>query len=382
MGKISEFSNQYQKINTRRSYLTALRAYFAFIEGIERDSHRSIDEYEKIAERYLSEDRNYTNDLINFAVSFKNTPPKTTQMYIAAVKEFFFFCDIDLREVDLRKIKKKLPKGGAATVEKIMDSEMIQVILQHSGLMMRALILLLVSSGMRIGEALTLDLADIDVKKEKSIGYISIRGITSDGEGAKGGIQRYTFCSTEAAGVIREWLKKRDSYLAESANKGKGIGKIKNIQDTRLFPVSSSTVADMWLNALEGAGLVSRDSMTNRLQIHVHMTRKFFLSQLRLAVPPDIVELLAGHSGYLSDAYRKYTRIQVEEFYQKGEPYVTIQITEEIRELRTTTEKKMQAHSEIIEGLVQRDMVRERELRELRDLTAYLQHHIVEKEKE
>jgi len=362
MPKISEFIEQYTKTNTRRIYKTAIRAYFAFIYGIERDRKTPLETYEALAERYLLEQRDYSQDVIGFAVSFGNSPPKTAQTYVAAVKEFLIFSEIELREMDLRKIKKKMPKGGAATVEKILDVETVRTILYHCSLQMRALILLLVSSGMRIGEVLTLDLKDIDTDGE--IGYITVRGSTGDGGGAKGGNQRYTFCSAEAAEAIREWKKKREAYLIESENRGKGIGQIKNMNDTRLFPLSSTTVSNAWLVALQTAGLVSRDTVTNRLQIHIHMTRKFFSSQLRLVVPTDIVEGLMGHSGYLSDAYRRYTRKQVEEFYRKGEPYVTIQLTDEIRELRTTTEKKMQAHSEILENVIQRSMNMERRMLE------------------
>lgn len=374
MARIAPFIDQYTKTNTRRIYTTAIRAYLAFIYSQDRDRKIPMEVYEDLADRYLSDGRDYSQDVIGFAASFGNSPPKTARTYVAAVKEFLIFSEVELREMDLRKIKKKMPKGGAATVEKIMDVETIRTILYHCSLMMRALILLLVSSGMRIGEVLSLQLTDIDVDGE--IGYITVRGTTRGGGGAKGGYQRYTFCSGEAAEIIREWKKKRGAYLVESLNRGRGIGQIKDLNDTRLFPVSTSTVNDAWLTALEAAGLVSRDSVTNRLQIHIHMTRKFFSSQLRLAVPDDVVEGLMGHGGYLSDAYRRYTIKQVEDLYRKGEPYITVQMSEEIRELRTTTEKKMAAHSEIIENLVRKDIERDRRLKELEDLTRTLQTYI------
>jgi integrase len=383
MGIIADFTEQYQKKNTRKIYSTGIKAFLAYLYpvdpedgtkfSIDRKNNTPNEIYESAAKRYLSEGRDYSQDVINFAGSFGNSPPKTARTYLAAVKEFLIFCDVELKESDLRKIRRRTPTGGAATIEKILDAATVKAILFHCSLMMRAIILLLVSSGMRIGEVLVLDMADIDVSKENEIGVIGIRGLIANGNGAKGGYQRYAFCSVESAEAIRAWLKKRDAYLRESVNKGKGIGQVKNINDTRLFPVSSSTVGDAWLIALQAAQLVSRDSVTNRLQIHIHMTRKFFSSQMRLAVPTDIVEGLMGHSGYLSDSYRRYTRKQVEDFYRKGEPYVTIQITEVIRELRTNTDKKMQAHSEILEGLIQKSMNQERTLKEQQNMIDALQ---------
>lgn len=363
-------------------YRTGVRAYLSFIYGRDRDPKISLDVFEDLADRYLLEGRDYPKDVIAFAASFGSSPPKTARVYLAAVKEFLLFSEIELRELDLRKIKKRMPKGGAATVEKILDAETLRVLLHHCNLMMQALVLLLASSGMRIGEALVLDMKDITLPDAEGIGQIAVRGLIRTGGGAKGGVQRYTYCSAEATAAIREWLKVRDGYLQESRYRGRGIGQVKSMDDSRLFPVSPSTVSGMWLNALTAAGLVSRDSVTNRLQIHIHMTRKYFSSQMRLAVPVDVVEGLMGHSGYLADAYRRYTRQQVEDLYRKGEPYVTIQMTDEIRELRTNTDKKLQAQSSMMENLVLRNMSLENRVGELENLVKNIEWTSKEREQE
>jgi len=41
-------------------------------------------------------------------------------------------------------------------------------------------------------------------------------------------------------------------------------------------------------------------------------------------VEPDIHITLICHAGYLSNAYWRYSREQVAEFYLKGEPVITI----------------------------------------------------------
>lgn len=46
--------------------------------------------------------------------------------------------------------------------------------------------------------------------------------------------------------------------------------------------------------------------------------------QMVLAMNPEIVELLAGHSGYLSDAYRRYPKDQVQKEYLRGEYEVSL----------------------------------------------------------
>jgi hypothetical protein len=47
------------------------------------------------------------------------------------------------------------------------------------------------------------------------------------------------------------------------------------------------------------------------------MLRKWFLSQAKLAAPENVVEAWAGHTGYLDDAYRQYTRQQLAELYKR-----------------------------------------------------------------
>lgn len=94
MARISSFINQYSKINTRRIYTTAIRAYLAFVYSRDRDRAIPLEVFEDLADRYLSEARNYSQDVIDFAASFGNSPPKTARTYVAAVKEFlvcFYF---------------------------------------------------------------------------------------------------------------------------------------------------------------------------------------------------------------------------------------------------------------------------------------------------
>ena len=83
-----------------------------------------------------------------------------------------------------------------------------------------------------------------------------------------------------------------------------------------------------------------------------HQFRKFFISQLSLIVSKEIAEMLAGHSGYLTGAYRRYTKKQLAEEYLKGQHLLTIQTPKELQEIESEFKAKMQSHSEIIEDLV------------------------------
>ncbi len=66
----------------------------------------------------------------------------------------------------------------------------------------------------------------------------------------------------------------------------------------------------------------------------------------------EIAEHLAGHRGYLTDSYRRYTDAELIENYKKAEPQLTVQAPAEIREIQSEFWNKMQAHSEILENPV------------------------------
>jgi len=95
---------------------------------------------------------------------------------------------------------------------------------------------------------------------------------------------------------------------------------------------------DTWRTAIKNAGLKERDPSTGRFSLHIHQLRKFFRSQLALACPVDIVEMLMGHSGYLTDAYRRFTRKQMAEYYLKGEYLLSVHAIKEINRIGRRTQ--------------------------------------------
>ena len=311
---VEAWAIQYRNRNTRSTYTSSVYNFLAAVYDLEREKRvtpENSGKWEALAVRYLDEDRDHAADLMLFVGSMAGRPPMTVKRYVSAVREWFIHYDRELTGKQERQLRQRLPKGGAVTIEKDMDHAMIRTILSHLDLKNRALYLLLASSGMRIGEALQLKLDDV---KLPDAGVEDIGTVTVRAEYTKTKQQRITFCSKEAAAALTEWKKKREKYLKGAEYRGKGLGIYKNLNDPRLFPFSDTTTGYAWEDALKAAGLYSRDPVTNRLQIHPHMLRKFFSSQLSIAVPKDIVEMLMGHKGYLSDAYRRYSRKQIEEF--------------------------------------------------------------------
>jgi integrase len=355
MGKIADYLKHYDNQSTATGYSAAVYSFLDFIYGRQRKGSRVTTEektkYEKLVDKYLKDKRNYSEDMAGFVVSLQKRPPLSARQTFTFTKEFFNHYNLELPAKDMKFIRNKLPKGNVRTIDKDMDMETIRTIIQHMDVKGRALVLMLASSGMRINEALTVTLDDVDLKSKPSV-------ITIRGENAKNGDNRITFLSAEATQAINEWLKVRADYIRTSAKRNNGLvksgrGNHKTGEDDgRLFPFSDQNASALWDNALEKANLFSRDKSTNRKQLHYHQFRKFFISQLSLIISKEIAETLAGHEGYLTGAYRRYTKKQLAEEYLKGQHLLTIQAPKELQEIESEFKAKMQNHSEIIEDLV------------------------------
>jgi len=302
--------------------------------------------------------------MLKFAVSLQNRPPLSARQVFNQVNEFLSMNDVVITPKDTKRARNKLPKGGVATQEKDMDLDTLRSLLAHSDAKGKAIILALASGGMRIGELLSVTLKDIDLDSKPV--KINIRG-----KNTKTGYQRYTFVSTESALSIREWLKVRKKYLEASLKKGmhlKGRTTAKSSIDNRLFPVSDNLVNQMFEQAVRNAGLFDQDETTNRTTLHIHQLRKFFLSQLSLKAPKEIAETLAGHQGYLTNSYRRYTEAQLAEKYLEAEYLVTIQVPTEIKEIQNEFREKMQNQTDIVERLVAKNMRQEDEIKHIREI--------------
>jgi len=355
---LQEWLESISKKNTRRVYRAGMIEFLNMVYGVVRKGPRCTSEewimYNKLSERYIEEcksGRSYLQDLLRFAGYLGDKPPLTAKVYTTSVKQFLFFNGFELSIGQSKAVSKKLPKGGVRTVEEELTREELQKILSQMDIKGRAFFLFLASSGCRIGEVLKLTLEDIDLSKDPV-------EVTVRPEYTKSGKMRTTYISKEAKNALLEWLKVRDKWLNSSKNKNKGLlnkgfGGEKTVEDSRVFPFNVSTAHQMWFNALEKSGLLKVDRSTRRRTLHPHMLRKWFLSQSKLVIPVEISEALAGHSGYLSDAYRRYSKDQIRDYYLKGEAYLYVFVPRELSEIQTHFNRELEEQKERVGKLTE-----------------------------
>ncbi len=352
---IQEFIDLYSRESTQKVYSAGIHRFIETIYCIRKNGRRITDEekqeYESLANKYFkSNKRNHYEDLLKFISSLADSPPMTARTYFGVIKEFFAHNGIEFSSREIKSIRNKLPKGHARTVELELDNTTIHKIMEHMDIKGKALILTLASSGMRIGESLRITLDEIDLDAIPPT-------ITIRGKNTKTGDQRLVFISKEAKVSIQEWLKVRDKYIESALNRNngfvnRGIGTKKSTDDNRLFPFSSNVAQQIWTNAVANADMTSIDKCTGRLQLRIHQLRKFFRSQLAIGCPVDFVEALMGHAGYLTNAYRRFTRAQMAEFYLKNEHLLYITMPKDIHKIESEFKDELNKNRRLIEDIV------------------------------
>jgi integrase len=377
---IENFLELYPRYNTRKGYRAAIYDFLDHIYGPVRAGSRVTNgekkTYEGLCTRYFAEERDLLTDLIKYIGAKNGTPPATIKNKVSALKEWLSFNGVEFSQRELKTLRHKTPRAkGSWTVEGEFDTENLRKILAHTDEKGAALILTLASSGMRINEALNVTLNDMDLSKEPP--EIIVRGAYT-----KSNETRVVFISQEAKAAVEAWLNVRENYIKSARNRNKGLiksgdAKPKREKDDRLFPFAEAVVREFWSRALEKAGLDGKDNSTGRLQYRIHGLRKFFRSQLALSCPLDIVETLMGHEGYLTDAYRRYTRKQMGEYYRKAEHHVTVMGSGDLREIQDRlqdTQAAVEGYRSIISTQAEEMVELRRRLEELEaerdDITA------------
>jgi hypothetical protein len=193
--------------------------------------------------------------------------------------------------------------------------EELRSVLTHTDARGKTLVTMLASSGMRVGEFLTLRVKDIDLSKNPATVYLRAE-VTKDRQ------QRYCFISDEAATFLKDFLRDRvnnpGDYIFPTSTRGQA-------HKTGNLPMSYWNADHIFSLALKNAGLAMKDDH-GRDTIHIHCLRKFFFTQMLQPLGRDIAEALMGHKLFLDSAYRRYTEDQMREFYLKGMDAVTIML--------------------------------------------------------
>jgi site-specific recombinase XerD len=187
------------------------------------------------------------------------------------------------------KIKVKLPEA----LPRAIPADDVQRLLSAiTSVRDRALILLLLRTGMRIGELLEVQLSDINLSERKILIYV----------GEKNYQGRAVYYNKDAELALRHWLTERDTqsdYLFPGRS-GRGT-------------LSYATARDAMLKALDRAGLSDKG-----YSLH-HLRHTFATDMLNAGMRLEVLQQILGHQEIeMTLRYAKMTDLTREHEYFKA----------------------------------------------------------------
>ena len=175
------------------------------------------------------------------------------------------------------------------------------------------------SSGMRLGEALQLQVRDFDMTSSPT--RINIRPETT-----KTREQRLAFISKETTNAVIPLLK----------NKSKN-DTIFVIRFTR-FTVSG--FEGRFSEVRKKCGLTEQYNNGRNFHVNIHSFRAFFHTEATKVVGGDIAHAMIGHHTYL-DQYFRLSENEKTDLYKKIEPHVSLSQDYILKEKLQNTEKQL-----------------------------------------
>jgi integrase len=250
-----------------------------------------------VAIQHIIESKASPYDVIQAYINYlseKGKSPSTIRTYITALKAFMLDNDIEYSREKLRA-KTVMPAAYYVSTDRAPTPQEVKRILQFAKLPTRAAILTLASSGLRIGELVSLKVQDIHFGEPGQPSRITVKAARS-----KSRKPRTTFTSPEATDSLRQHLG----------------DKIK-IAVTPIFPAGKDPLYRCIMRSIHNAGLEVKDGPRNEL--HPHSFRKYFFSNcLAAGIDRGLVENWMGHQFALDTNYLRMSDDELANEYGKA----------------------------------------------------------------
>jgi len=350
---VDDFLSNFTSDSTIRGYRCHLKQFFTLIK-------KDPDNYIVDVRRLTNDGRldvleSYERDITKYWqwLISENRSPKTIQNAVDCIRVFLKQYRIQLDDIFWENIRRRGTGNKPVTQETPITKEMLKRILIHGDAKAKAMILVIASSGMRIGEAIKLKIKDIDLNSTPTKITVRYTGPNS----VKNKSSRVTFISNEATVALKEWLRIRDESLATSTKRSNLPGRAKQSNDDRLFFCSTQNVRKIWNRLLEKAGVDQKDDRTGRHKVIVHGLRKYFRTNFSRH-NRDIAEVLMGHEGYLSSAYLRFTEEELKQEYLKGSKHLLVfETAVDAEELKTLQSELQETKNQLIESNKRIDLI-------------------------
>jgi integrase len=308
----SNFYNSLKSPDTKKNYSYCLKQYMSYHSITEYSSLMVTDREEKIKQYVLH-------------LRSKEASKSQFKMLFATLKNFYEMNDVE--DIKWRKLKRFVGEDIPKHEDRCYTREEIHLLVQSGNKKLKATILLMASSGVRVGALPAF--ATNHLERRGDLYKINVY------KGQKGKGQYYTFCTPEAARAIDAYLEFRERCGEKITPNSPLFRKDFDTDfheqarnDIQLWTKFSIFQAIRKLAILNGLVVVDHVNPNNRKDVKLsHGFRKFFETMLvNTNIHETIIRKLTGHSDTtnLTQLYSKQTEEEMLSEYEKAIDLLTI----------------------------------------------------------
>jgi site-specific recombinase XerD len=263
-------------------------------------------------------------DYCRQSVQQREVKRSSIKTQIAAILHFFHLNNDDFN-LTTNNFRMHLPPDESAYCDRPYTTAEIAQVITSCDLRTKAVVLLLCSSGMRIGALPDLRIGDLTKIPECNLYKIQVYARSKKD-------RYYAFCTPECAAALNSYLDYRKRY-GESLTKETSPLIREQFNGENPFTINAPKfisvrgVEYMIMHALKISGI------RKPKEVHLsHGFRKFFKSQAESSAMKSInIELLMGHNIGVSGHYYRPTEQEVLEDYLKAVDMLTIDPTQRLQ---------------------------------------------------
>lgn len=322
--RLSEFLEN-MKGSTAKTYRTSVRT---FLKHVFEEDEIARSELDELSLDYLeSADREKASqDLSQFLreITDQGKAGQTIHTYASCIKEWLLEFGLITEEIWQRMKRKAITVSNTPRVRgEVLSRDQLKRVINKTDQLGRSLFLFLLSSGARVGEALSIKKENLFLKKEPPRAWIERKHTKGDAPG------RDVFFTEEAKEEIEDWLQiapnrekkgyklveKDGEEIIEQFGEETDWNHVPTHDETdRVWEIDYHTARRRWNRALKKCGLDKKQS--GQMVYNLHSLRRFFRSNW--TGNEDVRKVLMGQLSGLDRAYLRKSKDELAEEYEKN----------------------------------------------------------------
>jgi len=273
----------------------------------------------------------------------------TQQVAYAAIRSFF-----EMHFQPLRMRRGDYPQGESLG-SRVATKEDIKRIYEETSIRIRALILFLKDTGLRVSDVIRLTYGDLAEGLDSGEEFISISLITK-----KNKIVAKTFVGPEAIEALKE-------YFSERREGSRRIPPEELEAKSPLFRIRSPEVKAISRSGMSSTITFYAQKLGINSAFSAHSFRKYFQTQLEASgINSNWIDQMIGHRLINSrDSYSRPTCEQLKEVYMKAYPQLRVFKGKNVESRISTLETQLEERDKLIESLVANGSNKNKEIEQL-----------------